>query len=283
MYHASYSPFLPKREHSHIVRKIVLGGLYWRLSNKTIGLWYTHRNVDLKLRIGALFAHHIFTASSESFKLKSSKVHVVGHGLDLNRIIKGVGQKKDTSVATILHIGRITPIKNINTIIEAFNILSKTLSQPLRLVFVGGLSTQEDTYYFERIKKLVEVRELSKKVTFAGGMPYEKMLTYLGSADVAVNMLPTGGVDKVVLEAMVARVPVLSSNETFKEYFGEYSKDLLVTFHDADDLAKKMKKVLELDAPEYDRMTADLKKYVESRASLKQLIERIVRTLALKQ
>ncbi|VAW33214.1 hypothetical protein MNBD_CPR01-313, partial [hydrothermal vent metagenome] len=61
----------------------VLAGKLWRLMRKRTALWYTHKSVDLKLRIAVLFANIVFTASPESFRLKSNKVHVVGHGIDL--------------------------------------------------------------------------------------------------------------------------------------------------------------------------------------------------------
>jgi len=50
---------------------VVLGGIFWRLMGKKIGLWYTHKAVNLKLRIAEKLANKIFTASKESFRLKS--------------------------------------------------------------------------------------------------------------------------------------------------------------------------------------------------------------------
>ena len=60
----------------------VLGGLFWRLWGKRTALWYTHKSVNLKLRIAAAFTNVIFTASKESFRLHSRKVRVIGHGID---------------------------------------------------------------------------------------------------------------------------------------------------------------------------------------------------------
>ena len=61
---------------------VVLGGLLWRLLGKRVSLWYTHKSVGLKLRVAKLFANIIFTASKESFRLKTSKLRIVGHGID---------------------------------------------------------------------------------------------------------------------------------------------------------------------------------------------------------
>jgi len=58
---------------------VVMAGLFWRLFNKTIVLWYNHTQVSLILRIAEKLAHKIYTPSKESFRLKSKKVSVISH------------------------------------------------------------------------------------------------------------------------------------------------------------------------------------------------------------
>jgi len=62
---------------------LVLAGWFWRLLGKHISLWYTHKKVDMKLRIAVLFVQVVFTASQESFRLKTKKLKIVGHGIDM--------------------------------------------------------------------------------------------------------------------------------------------------------------------------------------------------------
>ncbi|MCX6787267.1 MAG: hypothetical protein NTY93_01940, partial [Candidatus Kaiserbacteria bacterium] len=52
---------------------IVAAGFLWKIMHKRIALWYTHKSVNLKLRIAVLFAHIIFSASAESFRLRTKK------------------------------------------------------------------------------------------------------------------------------------------------------------------------------------------------------------------
>jgi glycosyltransferase involved in cell wall biosynthesis len=61
---------------------VVLGGMLWRLLGKKVSLWYTHGTVTTTLRMATLLTHTIFTASAGSFRIKSKKVQVVGHGID---------------------------------------------------------------------------------------------------------------------------------------------------------------------------------------------------------
>ena len=60
----------------------IIAAPWARLWGKRIGLWYTHGTVSWKLRLAEKLVHVIFTASSESFRLKSNKVVVTGHGTD---------------------------------------------------------------------------------------------------------------------------------------------------------------------------------------------------------
>ena len=64
---------------------VVLGGWFWKLSGKKVALWYTHKAVDLKLRVAERFVDVIFTAAEESFTLKTAKRLVVGHGIDVDK------------------------------------------------------------------------------------------------------------------------------------------------------------------------------------------------------
>ena len=54
---------------------VVLGGLLWRALGKRIGLWYVHRQTNLKLTIAGRLAQVIFSTTPEAFRLKSNKVH----------------------------------------------------------------------------------------------------------------------------------------------------------------------------------------------------------------
>src|SRR3990167_11503826 len=83
---------------------VILGGLFWRMWRKRIALWYTHKSVNFNLRLATLLSNVIFTASKESFRLKSSKIQVVGHGIDTDFF------SPDASVARggwLLSVGRL--------------------------------------------------------------------------------------------------------------------------------------------------------------------------------
>ncbi|MCI5108820.1 MAG: hypothetical protein MRY49_03170, partial [Candidatus Pacebacteria bacterium] len=102
---------------------LVIAGFVWRfVFRKKVFLWYTHKSVDLKLRIAEKFPSKIFTASKESFRLPSRKVIVTRHGIDTN-IFKPDYIKKDGRGLRMLTVGRISRSKSYFVFIRALSML----------------------------------------------------------------------------------------------------------------------------------------------------------------
>jgi GxxExxY protein len=78
---------------------VILGGLVWKSLGKKIGLWYTHGAVGLSLRLAEKMADLIFTATSDSFRLKSNKVKVLGHGIDTDKFRGGYARMEERILA----------------------------------------------------------------------------------------------------------------------------------------------------------------------------------------
>ncbi|MCI0565948.1 hypothetical protein L0Y46_02000, partial [bacterium] len=102
---------------------VVLAGLWWRFMGKKIGLWYTHRAVSFSLRIAEKLAHEIFTVSKEGFNVPTKKLHIMGHGLNTARFTSPKEFKRSGGKFTIVSVGRITPIKNLDVLIDVAKIL----------------------------------------------------------------------------------------------------------------------------------------------------------------
>jgi len=193
---------------------IVLGGVFWKLWSKKIALWYTHKQVDLKLRIAEKFSDIIFTASAKSFRLKSDKVHVVGHGIDMERFHPVA--KEPHKKLNIISVSRIAPVKNIHIMIDAAEILKKD-GILFEMKIVGAPITDADKIYFSQLEKEVQEKKLSGRVFFVGAIPYKNIPAFYQSGDLFLNLSKTGSLDKAVLEAMASGVNVLTSNEAFFE------------------------------------------------------------------
>ena len=252
---------------------VVLGGVLWKIWKKKISLWYTHKSVDLKLRIAEKLADVVFTASKESFRLKSKKVKIMGHGIDVERFMACRHSIGSRSRIEILHVGRITPIKGLETLIEAARILKEQWKKQFHVTLVGAPVSDGDARYRKKIEILVKKYRLEDYVTFVGSIPNKEIIAYYSNADVVVNLTPTGGLDKVVLEAMAAGVPVFSSNKAFYDYFGEFDS-LLLCEREPEDLANKI--MFLFNGEDVPVITKCLVASVKKRANVSFLIEGIV-------
>ena len=178
---------------------IVLGGPFWRLRGTRIALWYTHKNVDLKLRIAAAYANVIFTASKESFRLHSGKVRVMGHGIDADFF------SPDATVARgdwWLSAGRLNKSKRHDLVIR----MAAQAGKELRIIGEGP----------ERGSLEALARELGVRATFLGGLSHLQVRDEFRRAGLFLHTSETGSLDKIILEAVACGCPVTTRDPALK-------------------------------------------------------------------
>ena len=252
---------------------VILGGLLWRAWKKNIGLWYTHKHVDMKLRIAEKLSHTIFTASSESFRLMSNKIKVVGHGINIETFKPT--EKRGNEVFRIVTAGRISPVKDYQTLIEAVAIIVQDHIS-VKVDIVGGPATAADKDYLEVLRALVHKKNLEQVIRFVGSVPNKELPVYLERADIFVNMSRTGSLDKAVLEAMASGVPVVTSNEALREVLGPDAQSLMFTTGSANECSERIKSVQALSLAERRILAGRLHDVVEKEHNSKMLIPRIL-------
>lgn len=174
---------------------LVLAGWWWRLAGKKVGLWYTHKSVDLKLRIAEMFTNIIFTASKESFRLPSKKVHVMGHGIDTNFWTPDAHASRGTHW---LSVGRLMKTKRHDQAIRE----ASGVHTSLRIVGDGE----------ERSRLEALAHELGADVQFLGPLSPENLREEYRRAALLIHRSETGSLDKVVLEAAACGCPVNSTD-----------------------------------------------------------------------
>lgn len=194
---------------------VILGGFLWKILGKKVSLWYTHKNVDWKLRIAEKLVHKIFTASKESFRLVSKKVQVMGHGIDVDVFAPSSASDINRQNNQIVSVGRISSTKNQLSMIKGFEIL-KSLGYNGNLSIVGGPITADDIKYYKDLKEYVRSNDLQDFVNFKGPISPDGVVDIYRQADVFINLSSTGSMDKAVLEAMACNLKVITSNEAFK-------------------------------------------------------------------
>jgi glycosyltransferase involved in cell wall biosynthesis len=81
----------------------------------------------------------------------------------------------------VLYVGRITDHKNIHTLIEAFDILVKRLSDVM-LVLVGDYYNYKE--YHLRLLTLIQQKKLQDKIIFTGVVPREELPCYYSACSI---------------------------------------------------------------------------------------------------
>lgn len=252
---------------------VVLGGLLWRFFHKKIGLWYVHRQVNVKLRVAEKLAHVIWSTTPEAFRLKSKKVNFVGHGIDFKQFERRKGPPPSKPFR-ILHVGRITPIKNLDILIETARML-KEHGQEFTVHLVGSAATPSDIGYQKKLEALIKKYRLEKEINFLGKIAFSDVNREYQKSDISVNLTPTGGMDKAVLESIASGTITLSANRAFEDLFGEYAGFLLYNERDANDTARKILAIMDME-PSQKRETENyLYERARARFDLNTLIKRI--------
>lgn len=254
----------------------ILGWPIWKLAGKWRVLWYTHKSVDFKLRLGSRLVDTICTASSESFRLKRPNVVVTGHGIDT--AVFALERPPMTDFLRLVVIGRITPSKGILTVFEALPELPRS-GVPYQLLVVGAPATREDARYEQELRAFVEKFRLQQNVSFAGAKASTEIPKILATSDVLVHASTTGSLDKVVLEAMAAQCLVISSNDAAKPILGKIHADLVVPEPKPELFIRAITQVYRLGRDEREALGKQSRAIVERDHALPNLIERLVCTL----
>src|SRR3989338_3161986 len=208
------------------------------LFRERIVLWYLHRSVTWRLKLAEKLVYKIATASRESVMLKSRKIIEVGHGIDAELFKTERNWSKNST--GIVSVSRISPIKGLETLIRAIKKVSDS-EQEIKLQIVGKPVMPGDDAYFSQLKNSVSGLGLNRFIEFRGFVLYKNIADVYMEADISVNLTPKGGIDKVVLESMASGLLVLTSNEAFKKYFGEFAPKLIFKHDNPSDLAGKLK------------------------------------------
>jgi len=270
---------------------VVLGGTFWRLWKKKIGFWYVHKRTGFKLRLAEKLANVIFTASKESFNIKSKKVKIIGHGIDINKLQitnylsrashSGAGKLQINSKFKIIYVGRISRIKNQELLIKAVDYLvNKKGVKNIQVDLVGAPIYEKDEEYVKEIKNYINKKFLEKHINFVGRIPNKEMVGIYSRADLSVNLCPTGGMDKAVLESIASGVPVIALNKTFLSILKDFKDKFILENDDEKELAKKIKQIINLPTEEKQAMAKILREKIVKNYSLDNLIKNIIDSLS---
>jgi len=148
-----------------------------------------------------------------SYETAAEKINVIPCGVNL-QLFHPLDQKESrlrlgfNDEKIILFVGRIDPIKGIDSLIKSLAYLKD--KQNLRLIIIG-----DDTHsqpLLIKLKKLVNNLQLKDNIIFRGIVPQEELPYYYSAADVCSVASYYESFGLVALEALACGTPVIARN-----------------------------------------------------------------------
>lgn len=238
-------------------------------------LWYTHRQQSRQLKLGMHLSWRIVTAVETSFPYETSKLRVIGHGIDTDFYSPTEKQKiSQQSDPVVIQVARLAPIKHQETTIQAIT------DTNIQLVLVGDVQAGSPLDYKHTLENMIKQLNINERVTFAGDLSPTQVRQSYRQATIAVNMSPVGLFDKAVLESMACGIPTIVCNPAFSHLMGDYQELLIVDSpKDVEGLHNRIQKLCAMSDVERHEIGNTLRRNVVQQYSLLMLIQRLVNVL----
>jgi glycosyltransferase involved in cell wall biosynthesis len=184
-------------------------------------LWYTHWKAHAGGRAAARGCTAVTSVDTRSFPLRSSKLHALGHAIDLEEFRC---TEAPPPPARVLVLGRYSPAKGLETILRAARETG---------VHVEAHGTDETFEAYTR-----DLRQAFPEAELGRPVPRAEVPALFARSHALVNNMRAGAPDKVVYEAAASCLPVLAANPVFDDLLPE---ELRFRQDDVDDLARKLR------------------------------------------
>jgi D-inositol-3-phosphate glycosyltransferase len=144
----------------------------------------------------------------------------------------------------LLYVGRIAPIKGLQTLLDAMARL-RAAGSDLRLLIVGGDTDEPLEGHEADLRRRLDALGLGDTVRFVGAQPQEQLRAYYVAADATVLPSYYESFGMVALEAMACGRPVIASRVGgLQTTVRDGLTGVLVPEHDAAALAETIDRVI---------------------------------------
>ena len=200
----------------------VLAYPYARFLKIPIITWFLHPRGSWLLRLAHAVSYRVVSASSDSYPFPDAKLIPIGHGIDTDFFVPGPLPRQFPPL--IISVGRITPIKNIELLIDAVSLLKE--SSPCRVAVIGSPFAPADAAYMALLRRRVADKGMKRRFDFVPAVSRDILRDWYRRATLHVNCTEAGSGDKVILEAMACGTPSVFVSPVFKEVCGPYAEEL---------------------------------------------------------
>jgi glycosyltransferase involved in cell wall biosynthesis len=190
-------------------------------------LWYTHTSDNLALRVAHKLTNGVLTATAGSCPITGSKIHVVGHSIDISMFKKKI--KVDFPISRFIHVGRFDASKNIELIINALKSFREG-GQDITFVNIGSPSGKNHDSYYKKIIENSNAGVDKVWLDFKMAIPRYLLSEVMNKQDAFIHAFE-GSLDKAVLEATFMGLPVVTINPEYLKIFGSWDLEHKSTNH----------------------------------------------------
>jgi D-inositol-3-phosphate glycosyltransferase len=155
------------------------------------------------------------------YRARRQKVEIIPPGVNISRFQpttrERACQQLDLNSETnlLLFVGRIEPLKAVDTIIEALYYLRQEqpdVAQKVQFAVIGGDPDDRCDLEMQRLKTLTLERGLQDAVTFLGARDQSVLPQYYAAATAVIMPSDYESFGMVALEAMASGTPVIASH-----------------------------------------------------------------------
>jgi len=250
---------------------VLLGGVLWKFLGKDVFMWRNHKSGSLKTDISSFLSDKVFYTSSGSYTSKFANSIQMPVGID-NGVFRTMDvERKENS---FLYVGRISPIKNIDKMVDVFAELSNKIPN---LIFdiVGPCEGKLDLEYKKGLEKKIKETGLSSKINFVGTVKQEDLPELYSKYKCCINLTPSGSFDKTIWESIFCGCIPIVHNSSFLNEIPRELRDKLGVSLEVSNLLKIFENALSLPS---EKINSDLM-IIGKNHSLKSLMDKITQII----
>ena len=250
----------------------LLAGPVLKARRIPVALWYAHNHRPTILGAALAFANLALASTRSAFPIETSKLRVIGQGIDTERFrpqeIAG-----DDPTLRMITIGRFSKVKNLDLMIRALARLRNALpGVPVRLSLIGEPLSDQDRDYVDTCRELAAALGVADIVQWHGPVSFARVHTAYHRGDIFLSA-NDNGLDKAILEAMASGLAVVAMHPALEAPLGPYYAK------DESAFGESLINLASLDHQARRTIGSRLRRYVESEHSLAQLGRRVTAEL----
>lgn len=212
-------------------------------------VWYAHGHTSAYLKIASRFVNTIISANSESCKLQTSKVKVIGHMIDSDLFPPSSIDSIHENLTSFFHLGRGDISKRIDLVTEVVGAVC-TKKSPVSLTLIGKPSNKESQLVLDRSLDKLKYSSPELKIFHRGWIIRDELARELSQKGIFIHAFQ-GSLDKAILESTLNLNPVATLNKGYIREFGRWSQK--TTNSDKSFLLSEIDAILSLSKKELER------------------------------